>query len=136
MRCAPHASGQGCCRRWREGAGQLARDRAGSEAEREGFFFFFNAVRARSQSDRLGSGRRHAHGRERCPSGCGNLIRVVCLVASPVVGLLSEARGHPPGVNIAIARHVPVKRLKTALKKNKKKLRADFIKKNTIKWVV
>ena len=44
------------------------------------------------------------------------LVWVVCLVASPVVGLLSEARGHPPGVDIA--RHVPVKRLKTALKQN------------------
>jgi len=96
------------------GAGELARGRAGSRVEREAFFFFFYAVRARSQSDRLGLGRWHAHGRERCPSGCGNLVWVVCLVASPVVGLLSEARGHPPGVDIA--RHVPVERLKTALK--------------------
>jgi len=77
---------------------------------------FFYGVRARSQNDRLGSGRRHAHGRERCPSGCGNLVWVVCLVVSPVVGLLSEARGHPPGVDNA--RHVPLKRLKKSLKKN------------------
>jgi len=96
------------------GAGESARGRTGRKAEREAFFF--NGMRARFQSDRLGSGRGHAHGRERCPSGCGNLVWVVCLVASPVVGLLSEARGHPPGVDIA--RHVPVKRLKTALKQN------------------
>jgi len=104
------------------GAGETARGRAGSEAELFILFFiFFYGVRARSQSDRLDSGRGHAHGRERCPSGCGNLVWAVCLVASPVVGLLSEARGHPPRVDIA--RHVPVKRLnspKTKLKQNSK----------------
>jgi len=79
------------------------------------FVFFFYGVPVSSQIYRLSLGRWHAHGQERFPSGCG-LDWVVCLVASPVVGLLSEARGHPPKVDIA--KHVPVKRLKTALKQN------------------
>ena len=84
-----------------------------------GAFFFFFLRCARTFSERSPGFRASARARSgACLSGCGNLVWVVCLVASPVVGLLSEARarGHPPGVDIA--RHVPVKRLKTALKQN------------------
>jgi len=35
-------------------------------------------------SDRLGSGRGHAHGREHRPSGCGNVVWAVCNIRNLV----------------------------------------------------